>query len=269
MSKWIRKGDKVVVVSGNDKGKVGATDFNGIKGPSDQITEVYQGSKHYFAPGSEYLGTNPDGTLKEGWQPLKNTTMYQTYNVLERDYINAQSKIAYWESQKISTNIAYQEALNNQANFEAQDITDNTDPASGSTNEIIDTQIEDFEESKEALSNQWIDDAFGKDPLFGGHKDGIDTKAWDRIKDDTVADFLEQNKIDKDWSEISKIEPNDFSDTINPDDVYDPSDKEKLLLVMQRYSHMYNINPTENETVTNYIDRLSEVVIKNSKIGRA
>lgn len=251
----------------NWKGKVGATDFNGIKGPSDQITEVYQGSKHYFAPGSEYLGTNPDGTLKEGWQPLKNTTMYQTYNTLERDYINAQSKIAYWEDQKIKTNIAYQEALNNQVNFEAQDVTDNTDPASGSTNEIIDTQIEDFEESKEALSNQWIDDAFGKDPLFGSHKDGIDTKAWDRIKDDTVADFLEQNKIDKDWSEISKIEPNDFSDTINPDDVYDPSDKEKLLLVMQRYSHMYNINPTENETVTNYIDRLSEVVIKNSKTG--
>ncbi len=60
-----------------------------------------------------------------------------------------------------------------------------------STGGVVDQAYEDgLRKATDAQTNKWVDESFGKNNIFGKHTNGTDTRAWARMKNDTLSEHL-------------------------------------------------------------------------------
>ncbi len=110
-----------------------------------------------------------------------------------------------------------------------------------------------LKQAGDAKYEKWIDQAFGRDRIIGGHVKGIDTNAWDRIKNDKIEDFLNDTKDPDEIYGSSKEE--DFFDTIREE-------------VIKAKQSGYSVGIEKNETVAHFVDRLADISAKIDGIKR-
>lgn len=136
----------------------------------------------------------------------------------------------------------------------ASQVSDNGVSSSGPS--VNDLRIQEealLKQAGDAKYENWVDQAFGRDRIIGGHVKGIDTNAWDRIKNDKIEDFLNDAKDPDEIYSSSKEE--DFFDTI----------REEVIKAKQAG---YSVGIEKDETVAHFVDRLADISAKIDGVKR-
>ena len=213
-----------------------------MRGSREDITTEYYddtGENYYYT--EKYSGyEDVKGTVHD----IKQSPMYKEYHSLKNNYETAQEQIRKIETEKLNEITRQTNEIFDKGNRASTEDITNPGPS------VEDLRIQEenlLKQAGDAKYENWIDQAFGRDRILGGHVKGVNTDAWNRIKNDRIEDFL--------------------NDTKNPDDIYSSAKEEDFFdtirsEVIRAKEAGYSVGIQENETVTHFVDRLADISAK-------